>query len=181
MVDGESKEIKYVWTVKRIPQEQRWDQNNLEWNTVVPWNKRIGDKDADGDLTDFDVKKGLGRQLTEEEKQEIKMRKADGDQHSHWDRCPGYSAILKGLNVQPHTAQCRNRMETSLASAIRVKNAKARTQERSAKMKGSPNEIPDTAKRRKLEDIEDQAIEGGGSDQACQAFRVVQERVPRAP
>ena len=35
-VDGESKEVKYVRTVKRIPEEQRWDPNNLEWITVVP-------------------------------------------------------------------------------------------------------------------------------------------------
>ena len=39
-----------------------------------------------------------------------------------------------------------------------MKNAKARMKERSAKMKSSPNEVPHTAKRRKLEDIEDQVI-----------------------
>ena len=49
-------------------------------------------------------------------------------------------------------------METALSSDIRVKNAKARMEERSAKVKGSSNEVPDTAKRRKLEDIEDQVM-----------------------
>ena len=83
------------------------------------------------------------------------LRKADFGQHGYTDRCP---AILRGLNDQPHTAQYRNRMETAMASDIRVKCAKAGIQERFTKMKGSPNEIPDTAKRKKLEDIEDQAM-----------------------
>ena len=170
VVDGESKEVKYVRTVKRIPEEQRWDPNNLEWITMVPWNRGSGDKEADGELPEFDVKKGPGRQLTEEEKQDITrdetpriihrahLRKADFDKHGYTDRCPGCSAILRGLHVQPHSAECRNRMETALSSDIRVKNAKARMQERSAKMKRSPDEVPDTAKRRKLEDIEDQVM-----------------------
>ena len=52
-VDSESKEIKYVRTVKRIPEEQRWDSNNLEWITMVPWNRGRGDKEADGDVPDL--------------------------------------------------------------------------------------------------------------------------------
>ena len=137
-------------------------KNNLEWITVVPWNMGGGDKEADGDLPE--LKKGPGRQLTEEEKQDI-MRdeapqiihrahfwKADFDKHGHTDRCPGCSAILRGLHVQPHTAECRNRMETVLSSDIWTKNAKARMEERSARRKNSPNEVTDTAKRRKQED-----------------------------
>ena len=111
-VDGESKELKYVRTVKRIPEEQRWDPNNLEWITVVPWNRGGGDKEADGDLPEFDVKKGPGRQLTEEEKQDIMrdeapqiihrahLRKADFDKHGYTDRCPGCSAIYCRVSKQ---------------------------------------------------------------------------------
>ena len=54
VVDGESREVKYVRTVKRIPEEQRWDPNNLEWITMVPWNRGSGDKEADGELPEFD-------------------------------------------------------------------------------------------------------------------------------
>ena len=170
IVDSESKEIKYVRTVKRIPEEQRWDLNSLEWITTVPWNRGRGDKEADWDLPEFDVEKGPGRQLTEEEKREIKMneaprithrahlRKADFDKHGYTDRCPGCSAILRGLHVQPHSTECRSRIETALASDIRVRNAKVRMQERSTEIKGDLSEIPDTAKRRKLEDIEEQAM-----------------------
>ena len=108
--------------------------------------------------------------MTEEDKQDIMrdeapritdrahFRMSDFDKHGYTDRCPGCSAILRGLHVQPHTAECRKRMETAPSSDIRAKNAKARMNERSAKMKSSPDEIPDTAKRRKLEDIGDQVM-----------------------
>jgi hypothetical protein len=36
------------------------------------WNKREDDGDADGDLQEFDVKKGPGRQMTETEMEDIK-------------------------------------------------------------------------------------------------------------
>ena len=38
IIDGETKELKYVRTAKRVPEEQRWDSNNLEWISIVPWN-----------------------------------------------------------------------------------------------------------------------------------------------
>ena len=41
VVDGESKEVKCVRTVKRIPEEQRWDPNNLEWITVVHGTEEV--------------------------------------------------------------------------------------------------------------------------------------------
>ena len=84
--------------------------------------------------------------------------------------------------MQPHTAECRNRMETALSSDIRVKNAKAKMKERSAKMKSSLNEIPDTAKRRKLEGIEDQVTkEEEDPTKTCGVVRSVQGRALELP
>ena len=60
VADCESKEVTYVRTVKRIPEEQRWDAKNLERISVVPWNRGPNDKDADGDLPEFDVSEGPG-------------------------------------------------------------------------------------------------------------------------
>ena len=68
-VDGESKEVKHVRTVSASRRSN--GGTHLEWITVVPWNRGGGDKEPDGDLPEFDVKKGPGRQLTEEEKQDI--------------------------------------------------------------------------------------------------------------
>ena len=61
-------------------------------------------------------------------------------------------------------------METALSSDIRVKNAKARMEERSAKRQNSPNEVPDTAKRRKLEDIEDQVMKEENPTKIAELF-----------
>ena len=166
----ESKEVKYVRTVKRIPEEQRWDAKNFEWISVVAWNRGPSDKDEDGYLPEFDVRKGPGRQLTEEEKQDIAtsvvpkiiqrahLRKADFDKHGYTDRCPGCSAILRGLHVQPHTPECRQRLEEVLTSDVRVRNARIRMQERTAKFNANDEEPECAAKRRKLEDIENQAM-----------------------
>ena len=76
VVDGETKEIKYVRTVKRVPEEQRWGAGNLEWVTGVPWNRGNGDRNADGDLPEFDVKGGPGRQLTEEISRQTRPRRS---------------------------------------------------------------------------------------------------------
>ena len=99
-----------VRIVKRIPEEQRWDAKNLEWISDVSWNRGPNDKDEDGDLPEFDVRKGPGRQLTEEEKQDIAttvvpkiihrahLRKADFDKPA---------ATLTGVrDVQPFCEEC---------------------------------------------------------------------------
>ena len=140
-----------------------------------------GDKEADGDLPEFDVKKGPGRQSTEEEEQDIMrdealriihgahLRKADFDKHGYTDRCSGCSAILRGLHMQHHAAECRNRMETALSSDIRVKNAKARMKE--------SERGPRHGGEEEVGGHRGPGDEGGGSDQNCRVVRSVQGRI----
>jgi hypothetical protein len=166
VIDEETQELKYTRTARRVPESQRWDSNNLAWVGVVPWNRSRDDKEADGELPDFNVKKGPGRQLTDEEKKDIAtsttprithrahLRRDDFEKHGFTDRCPGCSALLRGLHVQPHSAGCRARMEEVLAKDVRVKNAKARLQERGARVMNEQGE----AKRRRLAEIEDEAM-----------------------
>ena len=66
IVDQDTKMLKYVRTVRRMPGNQRWVPPNVAWVGVVPWNRGEGDRDADGDVPEFDVKSGPGRKLTEE-------------------------------------------------------------------------------------------------------------------
>ena len=106
------------------------------------------------------------------------LRKADLDQHGYTDRCP---PILRGLNVHPHSAHYRHKMETAMASDLRVKSAKAGMQEKFTTMKGSPNEIPDTAKRKKREDIEDQAMNEEDPTKHAELFELYTKLVPREP
>ena len=171
LVDGESRELKYVRTVRRIPEQERWDPANLEWVTMVPWNRGKNDNEADGDLPQFDVKSGPGRKMDEQEVEDIRtsdtpkivhrahLRRGDFDKFGYTDRCPGCSAILRGLRVQPHSEECRKRMEELLDKDIRVKNAKVRLQERANKVKGESSEGGNETKRRRLQEIEDQAMQ----------------------
>ena len=48
----------------------------MQWVVTVPWNKGKGDKEADGDMPEFDVKEGLGGNLTDKEKMDIMSREA---------------------------------------------------------------------------------------------------------
>jgi hypothetical protein len=58
IVDQETQDIKYVRTVRRVPEEQRWSASNLEWVQAVPWNRGKEDGEADGEMPEFDVKQG---------------------------------------------------------------------------------------------------------------------------
>ena len=155
MIDGETPKVVYARTVRRVPEEQRWDVKHLEWVVMVPWNLGKEDKDADGELPEFDVKAGPGRVMSKEDIEDIKtseaprivhrahLRREDFDKHGYTDRCSGCSAMLRNLKPQPHTSMCRDRMEKILASDIRVKNARARLQERGAKLKATARDDDD--------------------------------------
>ena len=61
-------------TVWRIPEEERWHVDNLEWVQMVTWNTGAEDADADGELPEFDVKQGPWTRLTEGEEEDGRAR-----------------------------------------------------------------------------------------------------------
>ena len=71
IADEASHEVKKVRTVRRVPEEERWDAGNLEWVKAVPWNMGKGDTEADGEAPEFDVKHGPGRRLTPGEVEDV--------------------------------------------------------------------------------------------------------------
>ena len=184
VADQETKSIKYTRTVRRVPLRDRWSSDNLQWVATVPWNKGNGDKEADGDMPEFDVKAGPDRNLTEEEKMDIMsreaprivhrahLRKTDFEKHGFTGRCPGCSAILRGLNTQPHSQQCRGRMEKLLEKDIRIMNAKARLQERQRRHRESDGDeaAGRETKRLRLEEIENQAMNEENPDKLTKLF-----------
>ena len=107
--------------------------------------------------------------------QRTHLKKADFDKHGYTDRCPGCSAILRGLHVQPHTLECRQRLEEVLTSDVRVRNARIRMQERTAKFNANDEEPKCAAKRRKLEDIENQATVEKDSEKLAKLFEECRE------
>ena len=146
----------------------------MEWVVMVPWNLGKEDKEADGDVPEFDVKAGPGRVLSKEDIEDIKtseaprilhrahLRRQDFDRRGCADRCGGCAAMLRGLRPQPHASDCRDRMEGILSRDTRAKNAKARLQERGTKVKtknfADNDGDEDRGKRRRLGELEEQAM-----------------------
>ena len=172
VADQETESIKYTRTVRRVPLKERWSSDNLQGVAHVPWNKGNGDKEADGDMPESDVKARPGRNLAEEEKMDIMsrepprivhrahLRKTDFDKHGFTDTCPCCSAFLRGLNTQPQSQQCRGRMEKLLEKDIRIMTAKARLQERQRRHRESDGDeaAGREAKPLRLEEMENQAM-----------------------
>ena len=169
IVDQDTKDIKYVRSVGRVPEEQRWLANNLEWVTMVPWNRGFQDfqdNEADGALPEFDVKQGPGRRLTSGEVDDIAtkevpwivhkahLRKTDFEKHGFTDRYAGCSSIIQGRRIQPHSPHCRRRMEKLLEDDLREKNAKARLNERSRRLEKEKLHEEFNSKRQRLDDID---------------------------
>ena len=135
-------------------------------------------------MPEFDVKAGPGRNLTEEEKMDIMsreaprivhrahLRKTDFEKHGFTDRCPGCSAILRGRNTQPHSQQCRGRMEKLLEKDIRIMNAKARLQERQRRHRERDGDeaAGRETKRLRSEEIENQAMNEENPDKLTKLF-----------
>ena len=95
------------------------------------------------------------------------LTKKDLDKFGFTDRCPGCSAIIRGLRVQPHAEHCRRRLEKHLETDLRVKNAKVRLSERNRKVREERGQDMDH-KRRKLDDIEDAVMKVGNTLRAIQ-------------
>ena len=181
IVDRETKDIKYVRTVRRVPLEQRWSADNLEWVRGVRWNRGKEDDDTDGDVPEFDVTHGPGRGLTRGEMEEMAtqetpsivhrahLTKKDFDKFGFTDRCPGCSAIIRGLRVQPHAEHCRRRLEKHLETDLRVRNAKVRLSERNRKVREEQGQDMDH-KRRKLDDIEDAVMKEDDPEQLATLY-----------
>ena len=175
IVDQETKDIMYVRTVRRVPLEQRWSADNLEWVRGVPWNRGKEDDDADGDVPEFDVTHGPGRRLTLGEMEEMatqetpSLTKKDFDKFGFTDRCPGCSAIIRGLRVQPHAEHCRRRLEKHLETDLKVKNAKVRSSERNRKVREEQGQDMDH-KRRRLDDIEDAVMKENDPEQLATLY-----------
>lgn len=137
VADSESKDVQHTRVVKRVPIEQRWSPDNLEWITAAPWNMGQGDAEASGDRVQLDVRSGPGRRLIDEEKRNIvtdgaeksvhpaHLWKRDFEKHGFTDRCPGCSSILRGISLQPHSKECRQRVEEALASGARLRAPKS--------------------------------------------------------
>ena len=101
---------------------------------------------------------GIAAQEVQKLVHKAHLRRADFERHGYTDRCAGCSAILRGLHVQPHSDQCRQRIEKLLEDDVRVKNAKVRLEERGKRVRGEPNGEQVDIKKAQLDDLGAQAM-----------------------
>jgi hypothetical protein len=176
IMDEETKTVKFTRTVRRVPEEERWQVENLTWVRAVPWNLGPGDKEEDGEMPELGIKHGPGTRLTAGEMEEIQARadpeithrahltKNDFEKFGYTDNCRGCAAKLRGMKPQPHAEHCRKRMEQLLEGDERLDRAKARREDkRRGREEGKEEEEEGKQgqedKRRRMDEIEMEAMQ----------------------
>ena len=66
------RKIKSVRTARRVREQERWNEGHLDWVRVVPWNLGAEDREADGDIPEFDFRSGPGVKMNDEDIEKIK-------------------------------------------------------------------------------------------------------------
>jgi hypothetical protein len=143
--------IKKCRSVKRLPVQDRWGEDNLKWVRHVPWHLYRGDAGADGDIPDeqlvdpeplsrFGAEENLERESITVKTRKIaprafQIRKEDAEKHGYTRGCAGCNSWFRGLGRQPHTPECRSRFEGLLKDEARFQNAQRRKQEFEEKMR----------------------------------------------
>ena len=129
IIVGTKADIFRTRSVARKPMQERWDTDNLDLLGVVPWRKSDDDPNVDGEKLE-------GREMTQEEKDELKemiefkkiiprrfsIRVQDIDKHGVTEGCGGCKALLKRKPGQVHSEACRARIGR-LVNDERVKNS----------------------------------------------------------
>jgi hypothetical protein len=115
VMDKDTQKVKYVRTVRRVPEQQRWQVGDLEWVRSAPWNTGIEDAVADGDAPEFDFKHGPGTMLTESEIEGLRgqevtknihrahLKKTDFEKYGYTDRCgdPSWTTCTTAHRTMP--------------------------------------------------------------------------------
>ena len=129
-------------SVRRLPVDERWGKDCVEWVDRVPWNRYKDVGDADGEVPEGvsvgekSEREGEGQGprvvfvgRKEKAPREFYIRKEDAEKHGYTRGCGGCSSWHRGLGRQPHNEKCRERFRELMREEARVKNAEARRRE----------------------------------------------------
>ena len=162
--------IEEVRSVRKLPKEQRWGEDTLNWVKWAPWRKYKDAIDADGDLPEgvpveersspeearpdrvvfVDTRERAPRQFY------ITMK--DLEKHKPTRGCGGCSSMYRGAGRQPHSEECRERFRKLLENEAKVKNAEERRrefEEKEIEKNRRKKEKKEEKKRRREEKEED--------------------------
>ena len=138
IIIGDEKGIWVTRTVRRKPEEERWQRENLKMVVGVPWKKNEDDRNADGEEMKTEViimdKEYKERMVEKGERHErvprrVYLQKDDFERWGYTSGCPGCISILKGTARQMHTEACRGRMEKEMAGEEKMVKAERRRDE----------------------------------------------------
>ena len=136
IIVGDERGVWATRTVRRKPEEERWQRENLERIVGVPWRKSEEEEgDGEGMRTDVRVMdKDYRERLEGEERampvpRRVYISKADLDRWGYTVGCPGCVSIIRRTARQGHTEACRKRMESELEETEKARGAERRQRE----------------------------------------------------
>ena len=182
--------LEKVRSVRRIPFEDRWGDDCINWVKHAPWNRYKGDEDADGEIPeeklaeDVEIERperGMKEvivKMREVVPREFQIRKEDAEKHGYTRGCAGCSSWFRGLGRQPHNDACRRRFAEMMKEDARVKNAMKRKddfeekvlekqkirQEKKAKKMAERAKNKDTKSTKMKRGAEEAGVEEGAED-----------------
>jgi len=138
IIVGDKEGIWRVRTCRRKPKEERWKQSNSELIGGVPWNTSSDDPETDGDGLEGVIKLE-SRRLEEKEAEEVRdavevprsfmITQGDLDKFGYTEKCAGCRARIRNATRQPHSAECRSRLQKLMSEEKKVKDAKEKETE----------------------------------------------------
>ena len=99
--------VEKVRSIRRLPVQKRWSEDNLNWEKWVPWRRHRGTEGADGDLPEGvpEEEKGQARETgrtifietKEKPPREFYITKKDAERYGYTRGCGGCSSWFRGL------------------------------------------------------------------------------------
>ena len=133
-----------VRTVRRLPEEDRWDAKFIESIVGTPWapdgrgeDKPIGVKISLPEMTKEDERLAKTDIAAEPVVRRAYLRRSDFERHGFTDGCQGCRALQRGERAVMHWEKCRLRIENLIknteAGAARMQRAEYKMNEAIAK------------------------------------------------
>ena len=167
-------------SVKRIPFEERWGEDCVNWVKWVPWHRYRGDEFQDGEVPEgvpeseraspVDEKPkvnvgGKGGVVFVETREKVPRKfyisYQDIQEHGGTPRCKGCYNMARGMSNPGHTEECRSRFEELLKNKEKVKNAKRRREEFEEKEMQRRSKLEEEEKKRKEDKKEEEGKSQG--------------------
>ena len=142
LVSREDGDITRAKSVRRIPLEDRWGEDNINWVKRPPWNQYKGDENADGEVPE-EYLVTVDQQLSNSTSNKViyvqsrvpkdfSITMQDGKKYGFTKGCPGCSSYFRGTK-QSHNSACRQRFRSLFMEdakrRLRVTDAEKRRKE----------------------------------------------------